>query len=406
MKCNLSIILPLLLIAQSVQAGDDWTQYQGPDRGGISQERSLARSWPEEGPKTLWSIDVGLGYGGASVREKKVYLLDRQEDQRDVLRCLDLETGKELWQCANETPGRLSHNGSRSVPTLDDQRVYAVGPFGHVYCVDQKSHKFLWTLDMTADFQASSPKFGFSQSPLLLDDMVIVAPMSDQAGLVALNKITGKVVWKSQPIGSGSYASAIIANVAGVKGILFLAKDQLFFLEPKTGKLIWKYNGYPCRNPIPFPTVIGNERIFLTGGYKAGSVMIQVSKKDQTYNFSEVFRLEERGSKIQPALFYKGHLYANFGKLACFDPDGKPKWASGDFVEGNLIIADEMIYILNSSTGQLSLVELNDQSYKELSQAKVLEGNDGEMYGPIALSHGKLILRDQHQMKCLDIRAK
>ena len=399
------VILVAVLLVSVGSVRGDWPQLQGPEHNGISAESGLARSWPAGGPKVVWSVDVGIGYGGASVRDKKVYVLDRQEDERDVLRCLDLETGKALWQYSHKVPGRLSHNGSRSVPTLDEQRVYAVGPFGQVYCVDQDSHKLVWSLDLAKEYQAPQLRWGFSQSPLLSGDMVLLAAMSDEAGVLALDKATGKVLWQSEPVGGGSYASLVLGKLGGKQGVLFNAKNQLSCLDPKSGKVLWTYEGHSCRNPIPFPTVIGNDRIFLTGGYGSGSVMIQVTRSGEDYKITELFRLEERGSKIHPALYYEDHLYANFGKLVCFDPQGNPKWAEGDFVEGNLIIADGMVFILSSTTGELTLVEANSKAYKELARAKVLKGNDKEIFGPMALSEGKLIVRDLYEMKCLDVRA-
>jgi len=257
----LAITALLVLTTPGWCVAADWPQFQGPNRDGISSENGLANQWPKDGPRVLWSCDVGEGFGGASIFDDKVYLLDREDDQRDVLRWLDLKTGKELGRFEHQAPGRLSHNGSRSIPTVDEKRIYAVGPFGNVYCVDRHSGKPLWNLQLQKEFGSKVPNWGFSQSPLLVKDLVIVAPMSDQAGLAALQQETGKVVWRTEPIGGRSYSSPTLRTILNTEGVLFITREQVVFVDPANGKMLWKYDGYSCRIPIPFPVSKSRQRM-------------------------------------------------------------------------------------------------------------------------------------------------
>ncbi|MCH9023188.1 MAG: hypothetical protein IID32_10555 [Planctomycetes bacterium] len=200
------------------------------------------------------------------------------------------------------------------------------------------------------------------------------------------------------------------------EGILFITRDQVVFVDPVTGKIIWKYEGYTCRIPIPFPTSLGDGRIFITGGYGAGSVMIRVSKNGDTFEIEELFRLKDHGSQIHPTLYYDGHLYANFNTnenmrakkpdgLVCYDLSGNVKWTTEDNPDinrGSLMIADGMMYIMDGINGDLILAKVNPHKYEPLARAKIFKGGKkSNIWSPMALSDGLLIVRDQHQMKCL-----
>ena len=148
----------VILMAAACSSLADWPQYLGPDRNAISTERGLLRSWPEGGPKVLWTITLGAGYGGAAVSEGKVYILDRigNENEKDVLRCLDLLTGKEQWSFSYDAPGRVQHPGSRSTPAIDGSFVYTCGSFGDLYCFDKNTHKPVWNKNIWKDFDAGN----------------------------------------------------------------------------------------------------------------------------------------------------------------------------------------------------------------------------------------------------------
>ena len=240
--------------------------------------------------------------------------------------------------------------------------------------------------------------------------------MSDQAGLVALQQKTGKVVWKSQPIGGRSYSSPTLKTILDTEGVLFITREKVVFVDPKSGKILWQYEGYSCRIPFPIPTPLGDGRIFITGGYGAGSVMIRVSKNGDQFEVEELFRLKDHGSQIHPVLFYDGHLYANFNTnenirpkkpdgLVCYDPSGNVKWKTKnkpDINRGSLIIADGMIFILDGINGELILAKANPHKFEPLARAKIFKGGkNSNIWSPMALSNGLLIVRDQHEMKCL-----
>lgn len=417
----------ILSVYAALSFAGEWPQFLGPNRDGVSTEK-VASKWPAGGPSVKWSIPVGPGFGGAAIRDGQVFILDRVMDEADVLRVLDVKTGKELWSYRYDAKGRLSHYGSRSVPTVDDDAVYTVGGFGNLYCISRKTRQPLWHVNLAEQYPRGELKWGFAQSPLLYKGLVIAAPTDvSSPGLVAFDKKTGKVVWESEAFGGDYYVSPILRTVAGRQGVMQLANKVLAFVDPETGKTLWKYEGYDkCSWPIPAPTVLADgERIFVTGGYGAGSVMIRVTSAGGSgaFKVEELFRLSS-GAQIHAPIEHNGFLYANInenatlrrntmkdGGFACIDPkSGEIVWRTGadpNFDRGAVLLAGERFIVLDGQNGVIYLVAPDATKYSEVSRAKVFDlkserGND--IWAPMALSNGLLVIRNQDTLKCLEIQ--
>ncbi|HPF03474.1 MAG TPA: PQQ-binding-like beta-propeller repeat protein, partial [Bacteroidales bacterium] len=216
-KSKILISAVFLLLAVMNCNAQDWPQFLGPDRNNISDQKGLLRSWPQSGPEVLWTSSLGPGYGGPVIRDGKVYLLDRDDTTGDIMRCFDFGNGKELWRFSYDAPGSVSYKGSRSVPALDGNRVYSCGPYGDLYCIDISTHKPIWNKNIMKDFGGTKiPVWAISQCPLIYGNLLIVSYSQDpNAGLVAYNKLTGDIIWKTGAIGNETYASPIVARIAG-----------------------------------------------------------------------------------------------------------------------------------------------------------------------------------------------
>ncbi len=418
-RFNTTIQLTILsLISTSLFAGD-WPQFQGPDRNGVSKETGIAKNWPKSGPKQIWKIDTGEGYGGAAIVGNEVFFLDRVDSEKNVLRCLDFKTGKELWKVEAKSEGRVNYPGSRGTPTVDENYVFAAGPLQHLYCFDRKAKKLLWDIDVNDTFNKETPRFGFACSPLLYKDSIIASPLSESVGLVRLDKKTGKVIWKSKDIGNRSYASPLMVNLAGVECLAIVTNDRIAFIDPEDGKIITTFNDFECRAPIPLPTIINENHLFITAGYKTGSLMLKATKTSDGFTVKDVFRLEDHGSQIHQVILHKDHLFGNFNEndnlrrgrengIMCIDLKGNIIWQTHENLEvdrGAILFADDMFFVIGAETGTLTLIEANPKKYVQLAQAKILNG-DENMFAPMALSNGMLIIRDHESMQCLDVRAK
>jgi outer membrane protein assembly factor BamB len=392
---------------------------------------------------------VGDGFAGAAIYDGQVYLLDRLGNQKDTLRCLGLDNGKELWQMPLDAPGSLPFNGSRNVPTVTKNFIFAVSPFGAIHCIDRARHQDLWTHHLVMDFKdaefdnaeaatnrqtalarAQLPMWGLTQAPLIYRDLVIVAPQTQKIGLVAYEQATGKVRWTSDYIGRNwySHVSPYLANLCGVDQIIMLAQPSdpekspddappaiISSIDPSTGRILWtNQTPGPYKIPISEPTTLGSDRLFITGGYGMGCVEIRVEHSNGKWTSSIPFHSRVAATHIQTPIFYRDRIYLTSFKehrgaktgLVCLRPDGEPVWETGpdtQFDSGPYLIADGMIYILHGKTGELSLFGLSDAGPRLLAKAKVLEAKDGKAWAPMALSNGRLVLRDQHQMKCLAV---
>jgi outer membrane protein assembly factor BamB len=400
----------------------DWPEIYGPRRDNTSEQKGLLRSWPKEGPKSLWAVPVGAGFGGPAVRDGKVYLLDRDEKVGDTLRVLELSSGKELWTFAYDAPGTFMFAGSRTTPTLDEGRVYTCGPLGDLYCIDTKTHQPAWHKSIWKDFGGGElPRWAIVQNPLVYGDLLIVAPQTSQAGVVAYDKLTGELRWKSAPLsGTAGYVSPTIAKIEGEDHLVMVmasigrgrtARDgSVNGLDPRTGRVLWTYGNWQCPIPVPPAVDAGQGRLLVTGGYSAGSAMIKVQKKsDGSFGVTELFKNADFGSHTQPPMLYKDHFYSQFtvnersDGLVSMSMDGQVKWKTErqpPFVRGGSILADGLLLITDGDT-KLYLVEPDPSAFRPLASAEVLEAGDN--WAPLALASGKLLVRGQKQLKCLQV---
>lgn len=408
----------------AVTAGD-WPQFLGPNRDNASTQTGLAKSFPKEGPKELWKIDVGPGFGGPAVEGGMVYLLDRDGEKGDILRCLDLASGVEKWSCAYDAPysGKLQFPGSRSTPLVDKDNVYTIGVMGDMNCISKTTHKPVWTKQLIKDFSGKMPKWAVSQSPVAYKDTIIAAPLSKTVGVVAFNRATGEIVWKTPAIADMAYPSPYVTTIDGVDQVIMISdKGQVTGIDAAKGDILWSYDKFICNLAIPSPLNVGGGKIFICGAYNGtGSVLLDVKKADGKWSARPVFANPKFMSQNANPILYKDYLYANGGTSSagnkgfqCMDLKGNIKWQTmpekgdpTDFGLGNILLAGDVIFALGGDTGELVMIEPSPDAYKELARAKVLEAKGKEpcVWAPLILTDGKLIVRDQRQMKCLDVKA-
>lgn len=412
----------------------DWPRFLGPDRNSTSPETAILRAWPETGPELLWTVPVGKGYGGPAVKNGKVYLLDRDDSTGDILRSFDLETGEELWSFQYDAPGTYSFPGSRTVPTVDDNHIYICGPFGHLHCIDIETQKPVWKRNIWTEFGGEDlPIWAITQSPLLYDDMLIIAPQAPEAGVAAFNKYTGELVWNTPPLGNVGYVSPSLVKIDGKDHVVMVTasarrgeeRGNVVGMDPLTGTILWKYDQWRCDIPVPCAYDVGDNKILVIGGYELGATMLQVEKQaDGTYAVAELFVTVEFGDQTKPPIMHNGYFYAQYGTnnrrdgLVCMSMDGEVMWRTRrnpDFNKGSMILVDGLIIATDGANG-LYLIEPSPEGYKPIATAELLKlggvdesnpmtsfGGSTQNWAPIALSQGRLLVRDQNQMYCIKV---
>ncbi len=416
MRCSRYIVMVGCVLTAASQAvtGDNWPQFRGPNRDAISQETGLLRKWPDGGPRILWTVEVCEGYASAAVYGDRVYFNDYDRDAKAwLMRCVSLADGKELWRFSEPKRIRPNHGITRTTPAVDGTYVFSLDPKCVFHCLDARTGRQLWRKSLVKEYHTTIPAWYAGQSPLLESDRVIIAPGGD-AIMVAFDKASGEPIWETpNPEGRFmAHASVMPATIGGVKQYLYCTLKGPVGISAEDGKLLWSFP-WKFNVAVPVsPVHIGDGRIFLTSCYEAETVMIRVERNGDEFRARKVFSFPSSvwNSETHTPIVYQNHLFGvgkkRRGLFTCLDLDGRQVWTSegkASFGLGSYILADGMFFLLEGKTGKLRLLDADATEYRELESAQVLSGHD--VWAPLALAHGKLLVRDLTKMVCLDVAA-
>jgi outer membrane protein assembly factor BamB len=413
----LTVFLCATAITPAQVRGGDWPQILGPHRNGVAAGERIAGSWPGRGPKTLWQREVGRGFAGVAVSRGTAILFHRVGDQ-EVVEALAAASGKTLWKSgfpASYVPTFSDDNGPRVVPIMAQGQVVAYGAMGHLRCLDLASGKVLWERNTYEDFNSKKevndepPEgyFGMGSSPIVEGGKVIVNVGGDvqQAGIVALAADTGRTVWKATAE-RASYSSPVAVTVGGVRHVIFVTRLSVVSLDPENGKVRFQFPfgriGTTVNGASP---VVFDGRLFVTASYRIGSVFAKINGGDAEVLWRDPAIL---ASQYTTCVESGGHLFGIHGRqdgplaeLRCFDPAArKVLWSEPSFGYATLILAGDKLLILKTD-GTLVLAAANPNKYEELARAQVCDGTTRALP---ALAEGLLYVRDTQVLKCVDLR--
>ncbi len=392
----------------------EWPRFRGPTSDNVSPDAASLAS----PPKILWSLDLGDGHAGAAIRDGRVFLLDHIEARHaDALRCFSLADGREIWRRSYKVQIKRNHGISRTVPAVTDRHVVSIGPMCHVLCADPKDGRFLWGLDLVKDFGAKVPHWYTAQCPVIENGLAIIAPAGPTL-MFAVDCDTGKLVWQTpNPDGwQMSHASIIPATLAGRRTYVYAAVGGVAGVAadgPDAGKLLWSTTEWNHPVTAPSPVPLDGDRLLLTAGYGAGSVIVKVEAGDPAYAVRILERIpkERFACEQQTPIYFGGHLYGILPKdagdlraqLVCFHPEKGVVWSSGKterFGLGPFIVARDQLILLNDD-GTLITAAASPEGFRPILRAKILDGRDA--WAPIAIAAGRILLRDSHRMVCLEV---
>lgn len=414
---SICLILFVLPLAENSLAGD-WPAWRGPKRDGKSTEKGLQKKWSDEAPPMHWQIDnLGKGYSSVSIVGERIFTMGARKGKCFLI-ALDRKTGKELWST------RVGRGNPNCTPTVDGDLVYALGRRGSLVCAKITDGSIVWKKNFSRDFAGRMMTgWGYSESPLVDGDKLICTPGGTRSLIVALNKKTGKTIWRArQPKEIGingkngaGYSSVVIGNGAGVKQYIQLTGRGLVSVDAKTGKVLWTYNRIANGTAnIPTP-IVKDDYVFCSTGYGTGAALLKLSKTRYGVNAEEVYFLHARQLQNHHGgmILVGDHIYCGHGHKQglpiCVElKTGKIAWGGRIRGAGTgsaaVVYADGMLFFRYRS-GTMAIIDANPNSYRLLGSFRLATNHDKSWPHPVIVD-GKLYLRDQQTLMCYDIARK
>lgn len=388
----------------------DWPQWRGPARDGHSVSSRLLKQWPEQGPQVVWQVDnVGASYSSVSVADGRVFTMGNVDDEGRLI-CLDEQTGRTLWSIRPPAENRVyTHgrgDGARGTPTVDGDRVYAIGGGGDVTCADAESGNVVWSLHMLDDLEGGRrpPGWGYSESPLIDGDRVIVTPGGPKGTVAALNKLTGDVIWRSTDVTDGAhYSSAILAEVEGVRQIIQFTNSRVVGLDADTGRLLWDYSKSANRTANVATPIYADGHVFSSSAYGTGGGLVKLTRNGDEFTAEEVYFSNPMANHHGGIILVDGYMYGfGSGGLLCMEfKTGDIAWRNRSVGKGSLCYADGHLYCL-SENNRLGLVEVNPSEYVEKGRIEIPKSDFPSWAHPV-VANGRLYIRDQDQLTCYEV---
>lgn len=401
-----AIMLLCLFLEASAQTATDWPQWRGPNRDGKSQETGLLKQWPAEGPPLVWkATGAGRGYSSMAVSGGRLYTLGLRGEREYVI-AFDVATGKEVWATAHGSAYRDSRgDGPRGTPTVDGERLYALGGNGDLSCLEARTGRILWAMNILKKFGGQNISWGISESPLVIGDRVFVNAGGPGASIVALNKKDGSLIWKTQSDKAG-YSSAMPLQVGGKTQVVFFTQERALGLDPNDGKVLWEY-ARPANDVanVATPVVRGN-RVWISSDYGTGGGLVEVKSDARGVTASEVYFTREMRNHHSSSILVGDYLYGfSSGILTAMRFDtGEVAWRDRSVGKGSLVYADGHLYCL-SENGVVGLVEATPAEYREKGRFRIPQESLPTWTHPV-ISGGRLYLRDQDTIYAFDVRQK
>ncbi|MBI3881061.1 MAG: PQQ-like beta-propeller repeat protein [Verrucomicrobia bacterium] len=417
------LLAALALLPLAARA--EWPAYRGPNGDGSSAETGLATKWPAAGPRALWKVPTPAGFGSFTVAGGKAYTIVTRQfagaDQETLVAC-NADTGKELFSFAigiakfdkggdSGAAGNNGGDGARSTPTVDGGKVYAISGNLAVVCHDAATGKRIWARSIMTEHAGVQIKWQNAASPVIDGNLLFVAGGGPGQALLALDKNTGKTVWKTQD-DVMTHSTPTVGTILGVRQVIFFTKEGLVALAPANGAVLWRYK-FPFSTSTAISPVICGDIVYCSAGYGIGAGAAKIAKAGSAFTATEIYRVtgnKPLANHWSTPVFTGGYIYGMFqfkeysaGPLKCVEAaTGKVVWEKEGFGPGNVTLVDGKLVAL-SDAGELILVEATPKAYTELARAKVLTG---KCWSTPVFSGGKIYARSTKEGVCLDVSAK
>lgn len=386
---------------------DDWPQWRGPQRNGVSQEKGLLPEWPKDGPTLLWSVaDLGAGYSTPAVVGDRFYLLGNEGLENEYVEARSAKGGQRLWSSRIGKVGNPkqepNYPAARSTPTVEGNILYALGSDGDLVCLETEAGKERWRKHLRTDFGGKPGEWAYAESPLIDGDQLICTPGGTNATLVALNKKTGAEIWRCAVPGgdAATYASAIVVEAGGIRQyVQFLAKG-LVGVDAKTGKFLWRYEKTALGSPAVILTPMAEQDLIYSGAYRAGGGLVKLRVNNGNVEPEQLYFSPKLPVGVGGVVKVGEYLYGSTGQAyLCVEfASGTVKWEDRALAPAASCFADGRLY-LHGENGDVALVEPTPEGYREKGrvtppeQPKRANAMEKPWAYPV-VANGRLYIRD------------
>ncbi len=400
------LLLLLSVVKAGAQTGGEWPQWRGASRDGLSQETGLLKEWPTDGPPLAWkAAGAGRGYSSLAISKGRIYTMGLKNEREHVI-AFDVATGKQVWATPHGGAFRNDRgDGPRGTPTVDGDRLYALGGNGDLSALDTKTGRVVWTMNILQKFGGENIIWGISESPLVVGEKLLVNAGGPGASVVALNKKDGSLIWKSQSDKAG-YSSAIPIQIAGKTQVVYFTHQRGLGLDLETGKLLWEYPRAANNVANAATPIARGNRVFITSDYGNGGGLVEIKADAKGVTATEVYFTKDMRNHHSSSVLIGDHLYgfsSNILTAMRFDT-GEVAWRDRSVGKGSLVYADGHLYCL-SENGVVGLVEATPTGYREKGRFRIEQDSLPTWSHPV-VAGGRLYLRDQDTIYAYDVKQK
>ena len=409
---TLQVATCLCLVVSALSAprvrGDDWPGWRGLHRDGISNEKGLLEKWPKKGPRLKWiARSAGIGYSSFAVKGGRLFTMGNRKDKREYVAAYDAQSGKELWaHPLGKSFKQGRGDGPRGTPTIDGPWLYAEGASGELVCLDARTGEERWGFNILKKFGGRNINWGLSESPLVVEDLLIVSPGARDSAVVALKKDNGDVVWKS-PGERPGYASPILVEYGPTRQVVVFNSSAAVGVNLENGKRLWTYTSASNGTANCTTPVYHDGHVFVTSDYGTGGGLVRLAPKGRgRVDSSEVYFTRDMKNHHGGVVLVDGYLYGfSSSILTCLDfKSGERMWRNRSVGKGSLMYADGHLYCL-SEKGVVGLVVATPDRYREKSRFSIGKSRKPTWAHPV-LANGALYLRKDGEIRCYDVRGK
>ena len=406
LSAGLMALTATMAVAGPLALGDDWPQWRGPDRNGVSNESGLMDSWPGGGPPLEWSVsNLGGGYGSMAVSGDRIFL-QMTVGRQSAIASLDRTDGRLVWSQALGQGARNGEgHGPRGTPTVDGDRVYVLTETGELACLRVGDGSILWQLNILREFGGRNISWLISESPLVDGDRVIVTPGGRRAGVVALDKMTGETIWTGEELSSDAgYASAVAADIGGVRTIMTLTDRAGVGIRASDGKLMWEYGRAANRTANVSTPIFSDDKVFYSSAYGTGAGLLALTASGGEVQAEEVYFTRQMQNHHGGIVLVDGYLYGYHNSiLTCLDFEtGELMWRHRGVGKASISYADGHLYLF-SENNVVGLAEATPEAYREKGRFKVADQGWPSYAHPV-ISDGRLYIRNQGVVSSYDVR--